>query len=67
MIAAMAVEARPERSEDSLAKRLLSGDKRAVFLDSGFDFHNGSLAMRGGKYFLSRQHPLHRPMRLARY
>jgi LAO/AO transport system kinase len=30
MIAAMAVEARPERSEDSLAKRLLSGDKRAL-------------------------------------
>jgi LAO/AO transport system kinase len=30
MIAAMAVEARPEGSEDSLAKRLLSGDKRAL-------------------------------------
>jgi LAO/AO transport system kinase len=30
MIAAMAVEARSERSEDSLAKRLLSGDKRAL-------------------------------------
>jgi LAO/AO transport system kinase len=30
MIAAMAVEARPGRSEDSLAQRLLSGDKRAL-------------------------------------
>ena len=30
MIAAMAVEARSKRSEDSLAKRLLSGDKRAL-------------------------------------
>jgi LAO/AO transport system kinase len=30
MIAAMAVEARSKHSEDSLAKRLLSGDKRAL-------------------------------------
>ena len=44
----------------------LARDNRPVPFHSGFDLHHRRMAMGGQENLFSGQHPLHRPVRLAR-